>query len=81
MIIQVKVYPSSGREEIEKLNEKEYKVYLKKPAEDNKANIELLKMLKRYFKVEARIIKGLTSKNKIVEISGSKISNVKNNLI
>jgi len=43
MIIQVKVYPHSGREEVVKINEKEYKVYLKKPAEDNKANIELVK--------------------------------------
>jgi len=68
MIIQVKVYPHSGKEEIVKLTEKEYKVYLKKPAEDNKANIELLKILKRHCKMEAKIIKGLTSKNKIVKL-------------
>jgi len=68
MIIQVKVYPHSGKEEIVKINEKEYKIYLKKPAEDNKANIELLKILKRHFKAEAKLIKGLTSKNKIVMI-------------
>jgi len=68
MIIQVKVYPHSGKEEIVKINEKEYKIYLKKPAEDNKANIELLKILKRHFKSEAKLIKGLTSKNKIVMI-------------
>ena len=69
MIIQLKVYPHSGREEIVKINDKEYKVYLKKPAEDNKANLELLKMLKRYFEAEARIIKGFSSRNKIIEIS------------
>ena len=68
MIIQVKVYPHSGKEEIVKVTEDSYKVYLKKPAEDNKANIELLKLLKRHFKVEAKIIKGLTNKNKIVKI-------------
>ena len=68
MIIQVKVYPHSGREEVVKINEKEYKVYLKKPAEDNKANIELVKLLKRHFKKEVKIVKGLTSRNKIVEI-------------
>lgn len=68
MIIQVKVYPHSGKEEIIRVSENSYKVYLKKPAEDNKANIELLKMLKRRFKVEAKIIKGLKSRNKIVEI-------------
>lgn len=68
MIIQVRVYASSGREEIVKVNNKEYKVYLKKPAEDNKANIELLKLLKRHFKLETKIVKGLTSKNKIIEL-------------
>lgn len=50
MIIQIKVYPNSGREEIVRISENEYKVYLKKPAENNKANVELIKMLKRYFK-------------------------------
>ena len=68
MIINVKVHLSSGREEIVKINNDSYKIYLKKPAEDNKANIELLKLLKRQFGVEAKIIKGLKSRNKIVEI-------------
>lgn len=78
MIINIKVYPHSGKEEIEKVSESSlgktsekidtYKVYLKKPALDNKANIELLKLLKRHFKVETKIIKGLTSRNKIVKL-------------
>jgi uncharacterized protein (TIGR00251 family) len=68
MIIEVKVYPDSGREEIVKISEEYYKIYLKKPAESGKANIELVKVLKRHFKVEIKIIKGLTSKNKIIKI-------------
>lgn len=68
MIIQVKVHPNSGKEEIIKINENAYKIYLKKPAENNKANIELIKMLKRYFKKDTKIIKGLKSRNKIVKI-------------
>lgn len=68
MIIKIKVHPHSGRKEIIRVDDDSYKVYLKKPAEDNKANIELLKLLKRRFGVEAKIIKGLTSRNKIVEI-------------
>lgn len=68
MIIQVKVYSSSGREEILKTTDKDYKVYLKKPAEDNKANVELVKLLKRHFKSEVKIIKGLTSRNKIIDV-------------
>lgn len=69
MIIHVKVHPSSGREEIIKINHNnEYKVYLKKHAENNKANIELLKLLKHHFKVDAKILKGITSRNKIIEV-------------
>lgn len=68
MIIQVKAYPHSGKEGIQKVSENEYKVYLKKAPEDNKANIELLKYLKKYFKAEVRIVKGLTSRNKIIEV-------------
>ena len=73
MIIKVKVYPSSGREEIIKILEDEFKVYLKKPALDNKANIELIKMLKKYFNCQyIKIIKGIKSKNKVVEIGSNK---------
>jgi uncharacterized protein (TIGR00251 family) len=68
MIIQVKVYPHSGREEIVNVNKDSYNVYLKKPAEEGKANIELLKLLRRHFRVEAKIIKGITNRNKIVKI-------------
>ncbi|MFA5856485.1 MAG: DUF167 domain-containing protein [Candidatus Pacearchaeota archaeon] len=69
MKIKVKVYPHSGKEEIIHLSENDYKVYLKKPPIENKANIELLKFLKRYFKKEVRLIKGANSRDKIIEIN------------
>lgn len=68
MIIYVKVFPKSGREEIVKISENTYKVYLKKPALDNKANIELLKLLKKHFNTSVKIIKGEKSRDKIIEI-------------
>jgi uncharacterized protein (TIGR00251 family) len=68
MIIKIKVYPQSGREEIIKITESEYKVYLKKPAEDNKANIELIKLLSKYFKTPVRVVKGFKCREKIIEI-------------
>lgn len=70
MIIQVKVYPNSRREEIIKINGNSFKVYLKKQAEDNKANIELLKLLKKHFSENIKIIKGMKSRNKIIKIGG-----------
>mgnify|MGYP003347683444 CR=1 FL=1 len=68
MIIQVKVYPNSRNKEIIKISENNYKVYLKKQAENNKANIELLILLKNYFNKKVYIIKGLKSRNKVIEI-------------
>lgn len=68
MIIEVKVKPNSKKQEIIKISENEYKISLKEKAENNKANIELLKLLKKYFGREVEIIKGLKNKNKIVEV-------------
>ncbi len=67
MRIYVKVKPSSGRQEIVREGEN-YTVYLKSLPEDNKANVELVKLLHNYFKAPVRIKSGLTSRNKIVEI-------------
>ncbi|MFH1520837.1 MAG: DUF167 domain-containing protein [Candidatus Micrarchaeota archaeon] len=41
---------------------------LRSPPEDNKANIELIKELKRATGVDVRIISGLKSKRKVIEI-------------
>jgi uncharacterized protein (TIGR00251 family) len=68
MIIKIKVYPKSGRQEIIKMDNENYKVYLKEPAEDNKANMELIKVLKKHFLKNIKIIKGIKSRNKIIKI-------------
>ena len=60
--------PNSGRQEIIKVSEDEYKVFLKKSPEDNKANQELEKLLTKYFGKSAIIKRGFTSKNKVIEI-------------
>ena len=68
MRVEVVVNARSGKHEVEKISDYTYKVYLKKPAEDNKANLELLKLLKEYFGGNVRILKGFRSRSKIVEI-------------
>jgi uncharacterized protein (TIGR00251 family) len=68
MIINAKVYPHSWKQEIIKISGTEYKIYLKKPVENNKANLELTKILSNNFKSNVKIIKGLKSRNKIIEI-------------
>jgi len=67
-MINIKVKPNSGKQEVEKISDNNYLVYLKKPAQDNKANLELLKLLKKEFKKPVKIVKGLKSRDKVVEI-------------
>jgi len=68
MKIYLNVQPNSGREEIIKIAEDKYKIFLKKPAEKNKANLELLKILKKHFGAGVKLISGKTSKKKIIEV-------------
>jgi uncharacterized protein (TIGR00251 family) len=71
--INVKVYPNSGKQEVIK-KEKKYFVYLKSAPENNKANIELMNLLKKYFKSDVKIKSGKSSKKKVIEvIDGNKI--------
>ena len=67
MKIKIKVKPNSGKQEIIKKDDF-YLAYLKSSPENNKANLELLKLLKRYFKKDVKIKSGFTSRNKIIEI-------------
>jgi len=69
MKIKIKVKPNCKEQNVEK-KEDYYIVKLKSPAENNKANIELLKILKKYFKCkEVKIKSGFSSRNKIIEIN------------
>ncbi len=69
MKLKIRVQPNSSRQEIQtNIDGKISKVFLKKPAKENRANIELEKLLSKHYKAKAKIIKGHTSKNKTVEI-------------
>ena len=67
MKIKVKVKPNSKEQSIEK-KENFYLVKLKSLPKDNKANLELIKLLKKHFKKDVKIKSGFTSRRKIVEI-------------
>jgi len=71
MKINVKVIPRSSIQHIVETLEGDLKVKLKAPPVGGQANKELIEALAKYYKVpksQVEIIKGLTSKNKIVEI-------------
>ncbi|MFH1238402.1 MAG: DUF167 domain-containing protein [archaeon] len=69
MRLNIKVQPNSGRQEIKQISENEYKIFLKKSPEDNKANEELIKLLSKKFNSKVNIIKGRTSKRKVIELN------------
>ena len=66
MRVEIKVKPQSKKSEIQD-NEGEYTAFLKSPPEDGKANLELLKLAKKYFGNPVKIILGKTRKKKVLE--------------
>ena len=68
MKIKIKVHPNSSQEKIKNISTNEFEVWLKEKPLGNKANESLIKFLKKYFKKPVKIISGLKSRNKIVEI-------------
>jgi uncharacterized protein (TIGR00251 family) len=69
MKIKVKVHPNSSKEEIKELKEDKYEIWIHEKAEDNKANLSLIKLLKRHFKSGVFIISGFKSRNKIIKVN------------
>jgi len=71
MKLQVKVIVNSSKDSIERISESGYKVHLKEKAVKGKANKALIELLAEHFgskKSQIRIIKGITSNIKIVEL-------------
>ena len=67
----VHVKPNSSEQKIEDFGDNRYLVYVKSPAENNEANIEMLKMMGKHLGIPStklRITLGATSKEKVVEV-------------
>jgi len=68
MIIKVKVKTNSNEQEIIKQDDF-YLVKLKSLPVKGKANLELLRIIRKYFNAkEVKIKSGFTNKNKLIEI-------------
>ncbi|MGB9607532.1 MAG: DUF167 domain-containing protein [bacterium] len=65
-VIEVKVIPNAGKEEI--IEGEPLIVKVKEPAEKGRANDAVVRLLSRYFKGEVRIIRGESKRRKVVEI-------------
>ena len=71
MLIKVKVFPGSKREEIIKKSEDSFEIKVKAKPQRGEANREAMKVLAFYFKIpesKIRLIKGFRERNKIFEI-------------
>ena len=66
MKIKIKVKPNSSQEKVVKNSDIEYDVWIKEKPVDGKANLELIKLLSKYFGREVEIKSGFTSRRKII---------------
>ena len=69
MIIKITVKPNAKKTEILEQNKDEYKIAIAAPPEKGLANKELIKFLKKKFSKEVEIIRGKTSRRKIIKIN------------
>jgi uncharacterized protein len=69
--LKIIVKPNSRKNEILGYDDgkKVLKVSIKAPPENNKANIEVIKLFNRLTKKQTHIISGLTSKEKLLKFS------------
>lgn len=71
MIIEAKIVPNARKNNLIDLGQNKYKIYITAPAIQGKANQALIEFLANHFQIsknQARILKGMKSKNKIIEI-------------
>lgn len=64
----VLVKPNARKTEILEEKDNKLKIAVAAPAESGKANLELIKFLEKKFKGKAKIIRGKTSKRKIIKL-------------
>ena len=79
IFLKVKVIPRSSCNEIKEISEGVLKVRLTSPPVEGKANKQLITFLSENFKIkksEIKIVSGLKSREKLIEISAKEISAV-----
>ena len=66
--LTIRVKPSAKKTKISKIQDNIIYLDVAAPAEQNKANIEVIKFFTKQLKKKVRIIKGITSKEKVLRI-------------
>ena len=65
--LELRVIPHSSQLKLIEENN-QLKLYLTAVADDNKANLQLIKFFKKEYDLKVRIVSGMKSRNKVVEI-------------
>lgn len=70
MLIKIKVFPDSKKEEVEKIKDDKYVFYIKERPRNNEANERVLEIAKILFKGNRgiRLVRGRTTQNKTLEV-------------
>jgi len=66
--LEIKVKPGTKTNSIKENENGSLVITMKQKPVDNKANLELKKMLKKKYNWDVEILKGLKSKNKIIKV-------------
>ena len=75
MYVKVRVTAGSRKEKIEKVTEVHYNLWVREPAEQNRANQRVIEIIRELFSMvrgEVKIIAGHWSPSKIISIQFSK---------
>jgi uncharacterized protein (TIGR00251 family) len=69
MYLKLKVVPDAKQEKIEKLKDDEYRIWVKAPAENNRANTRILEIIRELYPASrVRLVSGHISPSKIVSV-------------
>lgn len=71
MIVHVKAKANSSKKKVENFGGNNYLIYLTEPPENNRANIELINYMSKYFGIPVgriKIKRGANSSDKILEL-------------
>ncbi len=66
-LVKVKAHPDSGKEDIVKIGENEFEVWVKEPPVSGRANLAIRRVLREHFKLDmnrVKLVKGFRSRNK-----------------
>ena len=73
VFLETKIHPKASREKIV-VSDESFDIYVKSPPDKGKANLAVLKTLSKFLDISSsslKIIKGNTSRNKIILIQGT----------